>query len=137
MGCKNTGGSPAVRGSRVLLHNSYPDCGNGDGAGASHHFYPASVCNHAVSGRNPHVADHPVADSLLSVPVSENGDVSDASCAYGKLYCDWRYHVSEALVCAFSGSHHLTADVSCAGDSSQRAFGSGGADDLFSGDYGK
>lgn len=77
-----------------------------------------------------------MADSVLSVSVTEDGDLFHVSCAYGKLYCYFCYNFLKALVCAASGSYYLPVDVSGIGSSSQRAFGSGGSDDLGSRAYG-
>lgn len=77
-----------------------------------------------------------MADSVLSVSVTEDGNLFNVSCAYGKLYCYFCYNFLKALVCAVSGSYYLTVDVSGIGSSSQRAFGSGGSDYLGSRAYG-
>ena len=77
------------------------------------------------------MADNFVADSVLLIFDTENGNISDACDSYGTLFNPGRNGFTEAVVCIISGSNHFTADVSDFGSAAKWSFAASGADDLF------
>ena len=104
-----------------------------NGMGISCRIYRVTVNWYADSGWNCDVGNYTLADSVLSVPEPENGNISDAfdprRILHGYIYDRF----FEVMVCTVPRSNYRTVDVSDTGSLTERSDIAAGADDLFSG----
>lgn len=77
------------------------------------------------------MADNAVADPILFIFDTENGNIFDAGGSHGNLHDTGSNRFLKTLVCIIPGGNHVKVDVSHLGCAAQWTFAAAGADDVY------